>query len=161
MLDPVTKAFGRLACWARRRRRSAGCRVRPGHEGGDKFGRLPGQKRGPRQAVVLGRKTENPVKNEVFGKSGTWPFLRTFSVQKRAVTKRWSGQKAEIQTRAWCGPGAGLAWAWCGPGAGQSVIWFSPDRSVAVADAARCSAPVAAAVRRSAISQEAVAQQGV
>ena len=37
--------------------------------------------------ALLGRKTENPVKNEVFQNLGTWPLLRTFSAQKRAVTK--------------------------------------------------------------------------
>ena len=37
--------------------------------------------------ALLGRKTENPVKNEVFENLGTWPLLRTFSAQKRAVTK--------------------------------------------------------------------------
>ena len=52
--------------------------ARPGDEGGDKFGRLPCHERRPRQAVVLRRKTENPVKNEVFGKSGTWPLFAHF-----------------------------------------------------------------------------------
>ena len=37
--------------------------------------------------ALLGRKTENPVRNEVFENLGTWPLLRTFSAQKRAVTK--------------------------------------------------------------------------
>ena len=75
--------------------RPAGWRVRPGDKGGDKFGRLPRYKRESRQAVASRarssagcRATENPAKNEVLWKSGTWPLLRTFSAQKRAVTQR-------------------------------------------------------------------------